>query len=161
MMHALDGSAKAQAAMDFMVSYGIVLIALAVSVVLLYSFACGAFSINSLSGVLQIQLAQSSGGELAINGVACSAAINASGNQPEWGNIYVTSNSMYYPANGFSANELYSGYETTYKVYCYNNGAVATGILGSGFTGYVWMNYTVPGYGKQTQLVASINAKYT
>ncbi len=179
MMNKQAGNARAQAAMDFLISYGIVLIVLAITVVLLYElainnsyteapyctpspgFSCGAFSINSISGVLTIQLAQATGAEVTIGGIACSADINASGDAPGDGNIYVTPNSIYYPASGPPANTLYSGKSAVYSVYCYNSGGVATGSLGSGFIGYVWLNYTVPGYGQQTQQVASINAKYT
>ena len=179
MMLAKAGTAKAQAAVDFMVSYGIVLLVLGIAVILLYSlainnsysetpyctpspgFACGAYSINSISGVLLIQLAQASGAEVTVGGVACAANVNASGNKPAEGNIYVTQASSYYPSGGFVTNTMYSGRSVTYQMYCYNNGGVAKGNLGNGFTGYVWMNYTIPGYGQQTQLVATINAKYT
>ena len=124
-------------------------------------FACGAYSINSISGVLLIQLAQASGAEVTVGGVACAANVNASGNKPAEGNIYVTQATSYYPSGGFVTNTMYSGRSVTYQMYCYNNGGVAKGNLGNGFTGYVWMNYTIPGYGQQTQLVATINAKYT
>ncbi len=175
----IKGLAKAQAALDFLISYGIVLLAISLAIVLLYEvainnsyteapyctpspgFACGFYSINSLSGALLIQLAQNSGGQVTVGGVACAADFNSTGNKPGEGNIYVVANSIYYPANSFAANTLYSGTSKLYSLYCYNSGGAAKGVLGNGFIGYVWLNYTVPGYGQQTQLVASINAKYT
>ena len=48
---------------------------------------------------------------------------------------------------------------TVVKVEITNN--KATGVLGNGFTGFIWLNYTVPGYGNLTQQVAQLNVKYT
>ena len=170
---------KGQAAIDFLVSYGIVLIALAITIIILFKisinnsytsspyctpspgFSCGFFTINALSGVLSIQIDQATGGPIIVSGLACSSDFNASGNMPEFGNIFVTANAIYYPNGRFTQNTIYSGSADTFSLYCYGTGGIATGQLGSAFTGYVWMNYTVPNYGQRTQLVATVNAKYT
>ncbi|MEM3839493.1 MAG: hypothetical protein QXF01_02875 [Candidatus Micrarchaeaceae archaeon] len=173
------GPARAQAALDFMISYGIVFIVLAVTVSVIYKtainnsylqapyctaspgFACGAYSIQGSTGVLTIQLSQDSGSTFVIGGLACSKSRNETGNLPEYGNVHVTKAAAYYPSGELPGNYLYSGATGTYFVYCYGSSGKATGNIGNDFAGYVWLNYTIPGYGKQIQLVASINAKYT
>ncbi len=173
------GSGKGQAAIDFLVSYGIVLIALAITIIILFKisignsytsspycnpspgFSCGFFTINAFSGVLNVQIDQATGGPITVSGLACSSDLNASGNLPEFGNVQVTANSVYYPQGGFVQNTLYSGSAKTFTLYCYGSGGIATGQLGNAFTGYVWMNYTIPNYGQRTQLIATVNAKYT
>lgn len=173
------GAARAQAALDFLISYGVVLLGLAVAIVLLYnigvnnsysespyctpepSFSCGFYSINGMTGVLQIQLAQATGGAITVHGIACSADLNSNGNLPGEGNAWVTQNAVYYPANNLFAPTLYSGATGTYTMYCYNSGGIASGLLGNNFAGYIWLNYSIPNYGTQVQLAATINAKYT
>ena len=171
---------KAQAAVDFMMSYGIALIIIFIAVAVIYKvsvlspalasstctaspgFACDAFILNR-SGILTLQLAQATGGTITINGVACSSLPSSSGNNPAYGNVYVANTPTYYfgtnsPGTGIN---LYSGSSNTLVLYCYSGGGIATGMLGNGFTGFVWLNYTVPGYGNVIQQVANIDAKYT
>ncbi|MEM3247642.1 MAG: hypothetical protein QW207_03860, partial [Candidatus Micrarchaeaceae archaeon] len=57
--------------------------------------------------------------------------------------------------------QMYSGTSYTLKAYCYGAGGIATGSYGNVFLGYVWVNYTVQGYGRITQQVATITVKYT
>ncbi len=178
-MRVVSESRRAQAAVDFLISYGIVILALAITVGLLYeiginnsytespyctpspSFSCGYYSLAGDNGMLQVQLGQDTGTGITVDGVACAADENAIGDVPAEGNLHVTQNSLYYPPNAFAVNTLYSGTSDVYSVYCYDSGGVATGRLGSAFSGFVWLNYTIPGYGSQTEVVATINTKYT
>jgi hypothetical protein len=172
--------AKAQAAVDFMVSYGIALIVIFIAVSVIYKitflspalatqtctttagFACEAFILNR-SAILTLQLSQATGGTITIDGAACYSQVNSTGNKPAYGNIWVTNTPAYYygtnsPRTGIN---LYSGSSNTMIFYCYAGNSKATGVLGNGFTGFIWLNYTVPGYGNLTQQVAQINVKYT
>ena len=175
---------KLQAAVDFLMSYGIALIIIIIAVAVIYKvgvlnptaapvmclpspgFACGLFAINR-TGSLSIYLSQATGGPITVHGIACSSAINGSSNNPAFGNIYVTANSAYYPYNAYPNNALlngitiYSGSGYNFKANCYNNAGIASGALGNVFTGYIWLNYTIPGYASTTQKVASISLKYT
>ena len=172
---------KSQAAVDFMTSYGVALIIIIIAMAVIYKvgflnssltpvsctgfsgFSCGAFAINS-SGVLSIYLYQATGGKIIINAISCSSAINASGDKPAYGNFYVTDNSIFYPpGNAIPSNgiPLYSGSGTSLVVNCYDSAGIATGSLGSAFFGYVWLNYTVPGYATVTREVATFTSKYT
>ena len=174
-------SSRGQAALDFLISYGVAILAIGIAIIALYKiglnnsytampycnptaeFSCGSFSINSVSGILSLSLAQDTGAQIEINGIACAADANSIGDTPGEGNIYVTANSLYYLGMVFSKNSMYSGMQMQFEVPCYGpGGVVATGQLGSSFTGYIWLNYTSPGYRvPQIQQIASINAKYT
>jgi hypothetical protein len=175
---------KFQAAVDFLMSYGIALIIIIIAVSVIYKvgvlnptaapvsctpfpgFSCGLFAINS-SGALTINIGQATGGPIIIHGVACSSAINGTTNGPAYGNIYVTSNTAYYPYNAYPQGalqngiELYSGSSINLYANCYNSAGIASGKLGNAFIGYVWLNYTIPGYSSTTQEVAAISLKYT
>ena len=171
---------RAQAAVDFMMSYGLALIIIFIAIAVIYKvsilspalasstctatpgFSCEAFAL-SRNGILTLQLSQATGGTVVINGAACASTPNAIGNNPAYGNVYVSNTPTYYfgtnsPGTGIS---LYSGSSNTMVLYCYSSTGVATGSLGNGFTGFVWLNYTVPGYGKTIQQVASLDARYT
>ncbi len=171
---------KAQAAIDFMMSYGIALIIILIAIAVIYKvtvlspalavstcsavpgFACEAYALNS-SGILTLELAQATGGSLTIHGAACSSQPNATGNRPAYGNVWVTNTVGYYfgsnsPGTGIP---VYSGAANTMVLYCYGGSGVASGPLGSGFSGFVWLNYTIPNYGNVTQQVASLNVRYT
>ncbi|MEM0094627.1 MAG: hypothetical protein QXF41_01335 [Candidatus Micrarchaeaceae archaeon] len=176
------GKIRLQAAVDFMMSYGIAILIITIAIGIIYKvgvlnpsltpvsctpapgFSCGLFSMNR-SGALSIELAQASGAPIIINGVACSSGINQTSMLPAYGNIYVTSNSAFYPANSYpialGTLQMYSGTSYTFKAYCYGAGGIATGSYGNVFLGYVWINYTVQGYGRITQQVATITVKYT
>jgi hypothetical protein len=171
---------KAQAAVDFMMSYGIALIIIFIALAVIYKvsiltpelavssctaspgFSCDAFILNK-SGILTIQLSQATGGTIQIEGAACASTPNSIGNNPAYGNVYVSNTPAYYfgtnsPGTGIS---LYSGSSNTMELYCYSNTGVASGSLGNSYTGFVWLNYTVPGYGNVIQQVANLNARYT
>lgn len=77
--------------------------------------------------------------------------------------MYVKGNTIFYPANSDPANIITSLPTTTsetLKMYCYNGPRAASGNLGDAFFGYIWLNYTIPGYGSVTQEIASLTAKY-
>ncbi len=172
---------KGQAAMDFMASYGLALIIIIVAVALIYiignsnnnvfqpscvsysGFSCGAFFINN-SGILNINIAQNTGADLLIKGIACSTTPSSAGDFPEYGNTGVYNSIYYYPnadlANGINVN---TGSSVTLELYCYNAQGVATQALqGTQFSGYVWINYSVIGTDQnETSLMASLTAIYT
>lgn len=173
-------SKKAQAAVDFMMSYGISLIIVFIAISVVYKvtflspalttstctanagFGCESFILNR-SGILTLQISQATGSTLMIQGVACSSQENNTGNKPEYGNIYVTNALKYYygtnsPGTGVN---VYSGSSGTFILYCYAGIGRAYGSLGNGYTGFIWMNYTIPGFGSLTQQVAQLNVKYT
>ncbi|VVB77214.1 Uncharacterised protein [uncultured archaeon] len=178
---------KAQAAIDFMMSYGIALVIITVAVSVIYEtsilipsltsssctpspgFSCDTFALNR-TGILNISLSQATGGAVVVQGVACSTQINGSGIGPKYGNFYVTGNALWYPAvtiNSVLTNTapnsllLYSGSGTLLRLNCYGAGGIAKGSPGSSFIGYIWLNYSVPGYGSTTQQVASLSLVYT
>ncbi len=176
------GGKRAQAAIDFMTSYGVALLIIAIALYVIYSvgflgpnvstntctpepgFSCGFFLLNT-TGALTMRLSQATGGMIIIHGAACSSAINTTGSNPEYGNVHVTNASAYYPSStntitlGKGIN-FYSGSTQTINVTCYGSSGVASGTLGSSFFGYVWLNYTVPGYGTVVQEVAILSARY-
>jgi hypothetical protein len=171
---------RAQAAVDFILSYGIALIIIVIAVSIIYKtnivspsltttacspsagFSCDFFALSH-NGILTVQMSQATGGEIVIKGVACSSQINATGNRPEYGNVYVTNGISYYPT-GWSPSTgipVFSDAGNTMILNCYSSAGLAKGPLGNTYLGYVWMNYSVPGYGNLTQIVATVNAKYT
>jgi hypothetical protein len=172
-----------QAAVDFMMSYGIALLIIIIAAGIIYKvgvlnpnitpvycqpspgFSCGQFAMNT-SGVLTLSLAQATGGPIIINGIACSSRANQTIVGPMYGNIHVTSNSAYYPSGVYASTPLgsltmYSGSSYILYANCYSSGGIAASNLGNAFFGYVWLNYTIPGYGSTTQQVATFVAKYT
>ena len=171
---------RIQAAVDFLMAYGIALIivsiAIAVMVKLMFltptlaistctpqpGFACQYYSIST-NGILTISLAQDTGTPIDIEGLACSSLPNTTGNKPAYGNIYVTNSIAYYPPSNSPGTGiiLYPGAAQTFNLYCYSSGGIAKGYVGGSFIGYLWLNYTVPSYGKITQQVASLNLRYS
>jgi hypothetical protein len=179
---------KSQAALDFMISYGVAIIV--ISIVLLTvaqlgvfnplltptycnaapSFACSGASIRANS-LLTIVLSQASGGTMNVIGAACSSlanTVNVIGG-PMYGNLNVGYSagtaSSYYPntalANGFL---LYSGNTLNLTVYCYGGAGQATGSLGSTFSGVVWLNFTItslPNSANNIVPVATFTSRYT
>jgi hypothetical protein len=169
---------RLQAAIDFMTSYGIALLALAVTLAILYKigltpyntpntctpnpgFACGSFMLAP-NGVLNLTLAQATGGSLIVSAIACSSSINATGDKPTYGNIYVTKALKYYPVGPFQQFTFYTGESNSFAMNCYNGAGLAKGTLGNTYTGYIWMNYTtMPQTGNYVQIVAAFTTKYT
>ncbi len=176
----------AQSAIDFISSYGFVILIIAISVYAVlqlgvfnytaspqycysqYPFTCIGYAVNS-SGALAIVLSQDSGGIMNVTGVACSTVPNTVKVGPEYGNVNVLSNSVkpgYYP-NGrlASGTVLYPGAQTVLYARCYggNSGPISSPI-GTTFTGYVWVNYTFSGLPAAYHNIgqaATINARYT
>lgn len=171
---------RAQAAIDFMMSYGLALIIIFIAVAVIYKvsvlspalavssctaspgFACEAYALNT-NGVLTLQLSQATGGTVTVNGAACASTPNSIGNNPAYGNVGVTPTAAFYfgtnsPGTGIN---LYSGSSNTLNLYCYGQAGIATGTLGNGFTGFVWLNYTVPNFGNTIQEVANLDLRYT
>jgi len=173
-------SLKAQAAVDFMMSYGIALIIIFIAVAVIYKvsvlspvlaissctaapgFECESYALN-VNGILALQLSQATGGSIIVRGAACSSQPNNTGNKPAFGNIKVANAIAYYPPGNSVGTGLsvYSGGSGTMNMYCYLQPGIAKGMLGNSYIGYIWLNYTVPGYGNLTQRVATINMRYT
>ncbi len=167
-----------------MVSYGIALIIIVIAMAVIYKvsvlntsliptsctpsagFSCAQFAVNT-TGILSISVSQATGGPITIHGIACSTAANATGNKPEYGNIYVVPNNSFYPYNAYPNNELvtgitmYSGSSEVLTTYCYDATGIAASSLGNVFLGYLWVNYTLPGYGTITAKTATLSTKYT
>lgn len=157
---------KQQSAVDFLVSYGLAILMVALSIYVvsrlgifgnsltqptcstIASFSCGAFVFNS-NGLLTFTLTQSFSSYVNITGIACSSGINITGNKPSFGNIYVLSNSVapqYYVNSEFSNGMvLYGDQSATISVNCYGGGGISSQNLGQPYTGYVWLNYTSTG----------------
>ena len=180
-------AARAQSSIDFISSYGFVILIIAVVIyavlqlgVFNYSasppycypqspFSCMAYSINT-SGAIAIVLSQSSGGILNITGAACSTSPNTTRVGPRYGNVKVLPYGAAPPGaypNGGLANGmvLYPGQRAALQVECYgSNLGPARSSLGQTFTGYVWVNYTFSGlpsgYHNLAQ-AAAVNIKYT
>ncbi len=170
--------ARGQAALDFLISYGFVILVIGVAIAVLIvfqlngtytetdycnpspGFSCGYYFINT-SGEFSVQIAQVSGASMVINGIACSTEINATGNGPEYGNVRVNGSASFYPPGGMGSGTLYSGKAQTFNMYCYRSGGTNKGLYGNGAAGYVWMNYTLPGYKSEVIMIASFNTKYT
>ena len=174
---------KLQPAVDFISAYGmailVVIVALlAISAIALRTpkapscisppgFNCDYISINS-AGVLTAKFSQAIGSQITIDGAACDAQQNYTYDSPLYGNVGVGANSIYYPAP-LSAqghyppgNTIYSDSSYVLYVPCYGvSGQQASGALGSQFTGYLWLNYSISGYGSQIQKIATFTAEYS
>ncbi|MGC8622468.1 MAG: hypothetical protein ACP5SJ_02990 [Candidatus Micrarchaeia archaeon] len=177
-------SARSQAALDFMVSYGIAIMIITIALYIIFSlgvfnpklasqqctpspsFICLSYSINKTSS-FSIILSQSTGGTMYITGVACSSAVNSTSNIPAYGNVHVLPYSLapqYYPNNALQNGAyLYSDNETLLQVFCYNSKGKAASSLGYTFTGYLWINYTFSNLPSVHYIskVASFTASYT
>ena len=172
---------KQQASVDLLVSYGLAILMIAISLYVIVnlgvvnarvvpeqcsaapSFFCGTFTLNS-TGVLAMQLGQSTGGTLKITGVACSSSQNSISDRPLYGNIFVTNSLSYYPSAGSAITSgitLYSDNVTNYMYfYCYTARGAAALSTGVAFSGFVWLNYTttnLPGY--TVRQIASVTVK--
>lgn len=157
-------------------SYGVALVAISITLVVIYKIGTTPFNAPdtctpspewtcsylalSVNGILNITVAQSSGSPITVTGIACSTALNGTGNKPAFGNIHVTSQSSYYPVS-FTPNTLYSGDAQTYVLYCYSGAGISKGHVGQPFTGYVWMNYSTPYLGNQIATISAFDTKYS
>ncbi len=171
---------KGQAAIDYLVSYGIAIIILTIAIAVIYnlgllnplftpvsctpapSFSCGLFYINQ-NGILYINISQSVGSTITVQGLSCSTAYNSVSDTPEYGNIYTSNSASYYPTGESPNNGItfYSGSSNTFVVNCYGPGGIVSGALGNIFFGHVWLNYTIPQYGSVTQSIAAVTVKYS
>ncbi len=177
-------NARSQAALDFMISYGIAIMIITVVLYVIFSlgvfnpklasiqctpspsFICVSYSVNTSSSLSMI-ISQSTGGTMYITGVACSSAMNSTSNLPAYGNVHVlpySSAPQYYPNNALQNGiYLYSDNETSLQAFCYNTKGKATNSLGYTFTGYIWINYTFSNLPAVHYVsnVASFTASYT
>ena len=175
---------RLQAAVDFLMSYGIAFLIIIIAIAVIYKislfnteliptsctpypgFSCSQYSIAT-NGLMYITLAQATGSKLLLHGVACSSSANTINNNPAYGNIHVDGESAYYPSGFYSVGELstgismYSGSSSALEAYCYDGQGIASGPLGSGFLGYVWVNYTIPGYNSVITKAVALSMKYT
>ncbi len=182
---AVRRSAKAQQALDFMVSYGIALLIIAIALYVVMQlgtsgfssgpqsctptppFLCISYAINT-TGAALIRLVQASGGTITINGMACSTAINATNSsRPAYGNVHVLGYSVapsYYPNNALNGGvTVYSGGSARLSAYCYGLLGVASSGVGNSFNGYIWINYTSSALPQThiVSMVAQFNARYS
>ena len=173
---------KLESSIDFLSSYAIAIIALIfiLSAVFLiikiqptYSctsppnFNCGYVSMST-NGFLLIKVSQAIGEPILINGAACADQQNTTINAPKYGNVAVGRSNFFYPiqletsgdyppGNHINSDQSYVFYVNCYQV----GGSLATGKLGSTFSGYLWLNYTIPSYGPQIQEIATFTTTYT
>jgi hypothetical protein len=177
---------RSQAAIDYITSYGVVLLVIVIAVYAILqlgvfslssaplqcaanpSFACSAVSLRT-DGNLTFSLTQATGGHISINGVACSSNINSTSNLPAYGNIHVVPKiseaGTWYPAGDpYYQASIASGSSADLQVYCFGSGGASTGNLGSVYTGYIWINYTYAGLPNSYDIidrVAQFTAKYS
>ncbi len=157
---------RQQAAVDVLVSYGVAILLVAISIYVVSSlgvfgnslaqpscntaasFSCGAFVFNA-NGLLTVTLTQALSSSVNVIGMACSVGINVTGDAPAYGNVktlgYATA-SAYYPNNEFQGGvQMYGDQPQTLQVNCYGAGGVSIQNLGKPYSGYVWLNYTTIG----------------
>lgn len=174
-----------QSAVDFLVAYGFAIIVISVAIyvalqlsifqpqlVPVYCDAAGGFTCKafllSANGTFYITLAQSTGSQLDITGVACSTEVSGSGSGPAYGNTGVvpySSDISAYPDNSLEGGlTMYTDTAAIVKVYCFSSGGVAGGPLGTALTGYLWLNYTSSGLPSGVHSVENVvhfTAKYS
>ncbi|MDE1768250.1 MAG: hypothetical protein KGH64_05255 [Candidatus Micrarchaeota archaeon] len=163
---------KLQAAVDFLSSYGLAMVVMIMALIVFYlftsstntqsvycnpapGFSCDYYSYNSM-GVLTIRLSQALGTQITIEGAACSTQQNYSTDTPAYGNVYV-SNGIGYYARYAPGNIVYSSGYYIFYLYCYDAVGLAQFQVGKPFSGYVWLNYSIPNYGNQVQKVATFS----
>ena len=164
----LDKRQRSQSAIDFLASYGIVLLVTSLAIYLIFqlgvfspqlapeycdpsaSFSCTGYAMLT-NGIFTFELSQNIGGSISITAMGCSSEVNGTGIGPRYGNVKLLSTSYYpgqAPANGFvSGTVLFSNTAKKFSIYCYDasGSTPATGSLGNTFIGYVWLNYTYSG----------------
>ncbi len=176
---------RAQSAIDFLTSYGIAILVIAVAIYVVlqlgvfnYKLApdycdpspgirCVSVAMQG-NGTVILLISQSTGGALNLSGAACSALPNSAASGPKYGNVnvlpYATAPS-YYPTNALGKGvELYPGQPLPLTVYCYGPGGRSTGKIGNPYSGFVWLNYTYSGLPDTTHSVQealSFSTKFT
>lgn len=179
-----NNSRKAQAALDFMVSYGIFIIIIAVALVVIYSiststhqgfsqqcvtssgFSCGSMFLF-FNGLMNISIVQATGGDINVYGIACSSSINTTTTQelPRYGNVQTTNAIQFYPSGQSPGTgvKMFTGTSKSFSLYCYGPNGLASFVSGGpgSYVGYIWMTYSLPGTAtRTTQLIAALNAQY-
>ncbi|ASI13444.1 hypothetical protein Mia14_0101 [Candidatus Mancarchaeum acidiphilum] len=178
---------RSQAALDFLVSYGIAFLVIAIAIYII--FTSGIFSpsitptsctpspgfeclpsLLSTNGTIIMRILQVTGSTIRINGIACTTLLENATNQiPLYGNINITgpaASPQFYP-NGYeipNGGIEYSDNYTTLEAKCYGGkSSLATGKLGNIFKGYVVLNYTMENSDRPyiKQEVAYLTIKYT
>ena len=175
---------RAQAALDFMVSYGVALLVITIALAIVFQiglfnpqltpvycdaspgFSCLNYALNGTGG-LALTLSQAIGGTLTINAAGCSTQANGITVGPAFGNIgmlpYLAA-SQFYPTNSLKGGiVMYSSSTSEMTMYCYGPSGKVNGQKGNSFTGFIWLNYTVSDLHatNSIQQVAAISLKYT
>ncbi len=164
--------------MDFISSYGIAIVIIVAALLVVYritfynpvspycssppGFSCGFVALNT-SGILTIKISQALGTQITINGVACADQQAQNSDTPAYGNVHVNGDIPYYYAQKYypPGNSIYSGGSYILNLYCYKYGVKAARHSGSQFSGYVWLNYSIPNYGNQVEKIATFQTEYT
>jgi hypothetical protein len=174
---------KLQSAMEYLMTYGWAI--LIIAVVLGALFSLGVFgnllgnhcvttpgwscisATLSTSGSLVMDIGQATGSTISIQGAACSATANSAG-YPAYGAVGVgTTGSPTVGINGGAGAAVSSsapatvanGQTFTLSVPCYSSSGSTTYTLGQAFTGFVWLNYTIPG--STSAIIAQITTSLT
>ncbi len=182
MVHAPKSGA--QAAVDFITSYGLVLLVL---IFVFYAvLSLGIFNLNSVplqcvsnpsfscsgvllnvSGNITFTLTQAVGGTIVVNGEACSTTENSTNSMPAYGNLHVvpkiSETGVWYQSSDYSAT-MASGSSAVFKAVCFGPAGADSGNLGQVASGFLWINYTDPelpsGFSTVVR-VAQFTAKYS
>ena len=171
---------KAQAAIDFMTSYGFAILIIIVAVIIIYKvgfssvsgftqhactpqsgYRCEYINLNT-TGILTLKMSQSIATHLRLNSIACSTALNATGTGPLYGYIGMVPSNSFYPANDNPlGTEMYGGASNIFYMNCYDSRGLINGSVSSPFTVYIFLNYTAPGYQPTTQMIMTYGGAYT
>ena len=162
---------RGQVAVDFLVSYGIAILIVTISiyVVLRLGVFGGTLTPSSCNpapglgctdvalshnGIMTMVFSQATGGTITITAAACATAINTTGNGPLWGNTKVQSNTVVssdYPGGLFPILTMYSSTSASMQLVCFSGSTggggvgVQTSTIGSTQIDYIWLNYTTTG----------------
>ena len=169
---------KLQSAMEYLMTYGWAI--LIIAVVLGALFSLGVFgnllgnhcvttpgwscisATLSTSGTLTMKIGQATGSTINIQGAACSATASSSG-YPAYGAVGVgTTGSPTVGGAAISASApatVANGQTFTLTVPCYSSSSTPSYTLGQAFTGFVWLNYTLPG--STSPIIAQITTSLT
>lgn len=138
-----NANSKAQAAMEYLMTYGWAIILIAIALGVIYELG-----ILSPSAFVSSQCILGSG-------FSCSGAVLASSGTLTLTLTQMLTDTINITAVGCNSNEEFTNMQSvipqksllpdensTFSVRCYNNNTVFTGTLGSMFSGYVMVNYT-------------------
>lgn len=176
---------RSQASLDLLISYGVAILVISIALYVVLqlgifnmrlapsycnaapNFVCAAVAINN-SGAMTLVFSQATGGTLNISAVACSTEANTTNAGPAYGNFGMlpyTVAPTFYPNNQLQNNLLvYSSNQTRIFVNCYSGAGLAKGSLGTTFSGFVWIKYTIntlPNSYNAVEQIASMSTKYT